>query len=127
MLDASNADSGCLHDCCVRAARSSARPVHSQGSVRQLNPQLLRYEALTRLHTTAVHVADELLRCVVRVLRDSVMRLPCPSFRPSSRLCWRAAPSASDGSEQWEADRAAAVGIPSVMGSATHLPRRHAE
>ena len=57
-----------------------------------------------------------------------VMRLPCPSFRSSTALCWRADSGGTDRdggtetpwSQHWEEDRASAVGIPSVMGSAIH-------
>ena len=85
-----------------------------------------------------------LLRCVcaVALVCPPVMRLPCPSFRSSSQLCWRAdgggsgsvrgssetnGESGSDtwADDRWEEERAAAVGIPSVMGSASHRTDSH--
>ena len=68
----------------------------------------------------------------------SVMRLPCPSFRSSSALSWQVEGSGSgsdsgdgsggewrEGEQRWEDERAAAVGIPSVMGSVSQPAHRN--
>ena len=109
------------------------------------DPFILKGQSIT---VSLLAVADVALHCPLLTrpaivcslsaptLCRSVMRLPCPSFRSSSKLCWRAGGSESDSggdsgrevvaAERWEEERAGAVGIPSVMGSVNQLVGRPA-